>query len=284
LREAALSEAVLHEAVLHGAVLHGANLYGADLSGAVLYKTELYRADLREAELDEADLREADLYEALLAGASMRNARGAYWAHGLETTRLTIPSGKGATDALYFETCDRLWSERWLDWERLRIVGRLPLFGPSYAILILVMLFFSGLELYNDLVAQVRTWARQLIVQPDHHLDRLASLVLAHLQLHLIPLQSFLLVISTFFLAIGSTLFLCCPSRVKEFSRDQWCDELGRPLVHYWPVAWKRRPVRLVCAVCYAVGGFGALLLIVMKVWWVLMFILKYSPYSWPWQ
>lgn len=160
------------------------------------------------------------------------------------------------------------------------MVGRLPLFGASYTALILIPMLFYGLALYNDQVALVRAWAEQVMAQPDHFFARLASLTLAHLHPRPIPQQSLLLLVSTLLLAVGSTLYtFFCPSRVKEFSRDQWCDQLGRSLVHYWPLAWKHRYIRLVCTACYALGGAGALWVLGTKLWRVLVFILKYSPY-----
>jgi hypothetical protein len=188
-------------------------------------------------------------------------------------------------DALYFERSQRPWCERWLDWERLRVVGRLPLFGVSYFGLILIPIIFYGLAFYNDKVTLVRAWAEQALLQPDHNLYRLASLVLARLHPQPIPQQSLLLLVSTVLLAVGSTLYtFFCPSRVKEFSRDQWCDQLERSLVHYWPLAWRHRIIRLICVACYALGGAGALWILGTKVWQVLLFILKYSPSPWPWQ
>jgi len=285
LRRADLGEAKLRCATLREADLENANLYMATLREADLENANLHAADLREADLDETDLQEIHLHEALLAGASMSNVRGAYRAHGLETTRLTPTSGKGSNDAFYFETCVRLWPERCLDWERLRVAGRLPLFGVSYSTLILIPIIFYGLALYNDQVTLVRAWAEQIMAQPDHILHRLASLVLARFHPRPIPQQSLLFLVSTILLAVGSTLYtFFCPSRVKEFSRDQWCDQLGRSLVHYWPLAWKHRIIRLVCAGCYTLGGAGALLVIGTKVWRVLLFILKYSTVSWPWR
>jgi Pentapeptide repeats (8 copies) len=272
------------------------NLYRADLSGIPLYEADLRKADLRradlrkadlgEAHLDEADLSGSHLHEARLAGATMSNVRGAYRAHGLETTRFTPASGKGSTDALYFETCIRPWWVRWLDWERLRVMGRLPLFGPSYSALILILIIFYGLDLYSDYVKLVRAWAELVMVQPDHPLHWLALLVLTRLHTPPIPQQSLWLFVSTILLAVGSTLYIFfCPSRVKEFSRAQWCDQLGRPLVHYWPLAWKHRYIiRPVCAACYVIGGLGAGWVLLTKVWWGLRFIHKYSPYPWPWR
>ena len=270
---------------LYRADLYEIPLYKADLCKADLRKADLRKADLGEAHLDETDLRGASLHEARLAGATMSNVRGAYRAHGLETTRLQPASGTGATDALYFETCVRPWWVRWLDWERLRVMGRLPLFGASYTALILISIIFYGLALYNDQVTLVRAWAEQVMAQPEHLLHRLASPVLTHLHPHPIPQQSLLLLASTILLAMGSTFYtFFCPSRIKEFSRDQWRDQLGHSLLHYWPLAWRYRYVRLLCAACYALGGAGALWVIGTKVWRVLLFILKYSTVPWLWR
>jgi hypothetical protein len=149
-------------------------------------------------------------------------------------------------------------------------MGRLPLFGASYTALILIPIIFYGLALYNDRVTLVRAWAEQVMAQPEHLLHRLASL---------------LLLASTILLAMGSTFYtFFCPSRIKEFSRDQWCDQLGHSLLHYWPLAWRYRYVRLLCAACYALGGAGALWVIGTKVWRVLLFILKYSTVPWLWR
>jgi uncharacterized protein YjbI with pentapeptide repeats len=289
---AQLDGADLCEALLHDAKLCGAMLMAADLSGAQLNGSDLNGADLRGANLSEANLIGADLSRAWfeetnLAGTIMRHVRGAYWARELETTRFTSHVNRSAgtpippehaspemmpsrfstdhtNDALYFETCIRSRPERWLDWECLRIVGRLPLFGASYTALILIPIIFYGLALYNNQVELVRRWAMEvrrwaeqtptLPVDSARLLEWLMDLVLWHLHPHPVPQQSFWLLFSTILLAVGSTLYtFFCPSRVKEFSRDQWCDQLGRSLVHYWPLAWKHRIIRLVCAGCYIV-------------------------------
>jgi hypothetical protein len=90
------------------------------------------------------------------------------------------------------------------------------------------------------------------------------------------------LLISTGLLAVASTLYtFFAPSRIKEFSRDQWCDQLGRPLLHYWPLAWKHRYIRLICAACYALGGGGALWVLGTKVGHTGWFIWRHSTWSW---
>jgi hypothetical protein len=114
-------------------------------------------------------------------------------------------------------------------------VGRLPLFGASYTALILIPIVFYGLALYNDKIELIRAWAEQGGTVPDYLLGRLRP--------RPIPSQSFVVLLSTGLLAVGSTLYtFFCPSRVKEFSRDQWCDQPGRSLLHYWPLAWSTAP------------------------------------------
>jgi hypothetical protein len=277
LRQAHLDPADLEGADLPGAILHGAILSRAKLGGVDLTGADLGEADLSEADLTGARLTGTDLTETSLARANLSLVQGAHHARGLETAQLR------EGDARYFERCNRPWPERIFDWERLRVVGRLPLFGVSYTALILIPIVFYGLGLYNDKIELVRAWAEQIVALPDSSLRQFAPLILDRLQPRPIPSLSFVLLVSTILLAAGSTLYtFFSPSRIKEFSRDQWCDQLGRSLVHYWALAWKHRYIRLVCIVCYILGGAGAFCVLVTKVWQTALFILKHS--SWPWQ
>jgi hypothetical protein len=179
---------------------------------------------------------------------------------------------------------DRPWPEHWLDWERWRVMGRLPLFGISYTALIVIPIVFYSLALYNDKIDLVRTWAEQAVTSPDLLLHRFAPILLERLHPLPIPSLSLALLVSTILLAIGSTLYtLRCPSRIKEFSRDQWCDQLGRSLLHYWPFAWTDRYVRLICAACYTLGGVLAIWVLGNKIWHTAQFIVKHSTWPWPW-
>lgn len=213
-------------------------------------------------------------------------------ARHLETVRLTptdntyqVGQVSPTGDAYRFETYHRPWPEREVDWERLRGVGRLPLFGVSYIALIPIPIIFYGLAIYNDKVELVRTWAEQVAALPDHPLHRLALPLLKRLHPRPIPSQSFWLLLSTVLLAAGSTLYtFLCPSRIKEFSHDQWCDQLGRSLLHYWAFAWKHRYIRLACAACYVLGGAIALWVIGTKVWQTGLFIVKHSTLPWLWR
>jgi hypothetical protein len=164
-------------------------------------------------------------------------------------------------------------------------MGRLPLFGLSYTALILIPIIFYGLAFYNSKVELIRTWAAQVAVLRDHPMHVAAEVIVKHLHTQSIPSLSLMLLGSTVLLAVASTLYtLFCPSRIKEFSCDQWCDQLGHSLLHYRPLAWKHRWIRLICMACYALGGAGALWVIGSKVWRTAVFIVKHSVIPWPWQ
>lgn len=266
LSNAELSYANLNETDLMQANLKSANLDNASLRNSFLTEAALGRASLVRADLTNADLTYATFDQANLAGANISHARcyecrfnganlahlkGAHSAKSLETTHVTNDN-----DAKYFESCIRKWPEKWIDWERIRTVGRWPLFGISYSVLILIPFFFYGLAFYNDNVELIREWASQSELTSEGPLNNTAQFITERLKPLPIPQLSLVLLGSTVLLAFGSTLYtFFCPSRIKEFSVDVWRHQLGHSLLHYWPLAWKWRTIRLLCAACYLVGG-----------------------------
>lgn len=261
-----LISAKLQEANLTDCDLTGANLLAADINGGRLLRANLSRANLDRAILAEADISGADFFEAQVDNASFKPARGAYKAQHLLTTRIQ-------SDAQYFSSIIRKWPERLLDWERIRLAGRLPLFGASYAGLIVIPTYVYILEIYNQNIEAARMWISAHTVSNNLSTE-MTEKILAHLHTEHIPDSLFLLFISTIALAIAATIYaIACPSRVKEFSRDQWCDQFGHSLVHYWPEAWKTRWLRLVCAFLYVTGGIGAGYVLVQKLYYVGMLL-----------
>lgn len=253
---AQLKKANLQNSDISRSYFGGANLSGADLSGA-----NCNQAKFKSAILDRAEINGADFAEALLDNASWRHIKGAHLARNLVTSNLR-------EGVRYFETVIWDWPERWLDWETIRIAGRLPVFGPSYTGVILIPAYLYFLQIYNDKVEAARAWINKTASNADLPSASSANAILDHLHTEPIPDSFFWLFLSTFFLAVASTIYaLGCPSRVKEFSRDQWCDELGRSLVHYWPEAWKWRTARLACAAFYTIGGTGVIFALAPKLW-----------------
>jgi hypothetical protein len=218
---------------------------------------------LNRATLSGANIARANFFEANLTDASMQYVVGAPWAKHLPSTRVD-------QEIRYFPTVVRDWQERWLDWERARLAGQLPLFGASYAGLIAIPIYVYALGIYNEKIEAIRAWLTHIPGDPNGTSKATAGVVMAHLHPEPIPESFFILYLSTLCLAIAATIYaLACPSRIKSFSRDHWCDELGKPLIHYWPEAWKTRYLRMCCIALYSIGGGGALYVLLSKLLWV---------------
>jgi uncharacterized protein YjbI with pentapeptide repeats len=84
-----------------------------NLTGAALIGAALAGANLRGAALAGADLRETSLTSTIF-----RNVKNAHRARFLETTRIELGPDK---DVQYFDTCERRWPERWLNWEHFAL-------------------------------------------------------------------------------------------------------------------------------------------------------------------
>lgn len=286
------------EANLGGCKLAHASFKGCELYQASLHDTDCFAAFFDQANLDEATLARANLRECSfvgthLRGASFEDARldGAYF----EGTILSeaIVSGASFDRVIGLPSCLRLESvrtgpnlpryldsvvapfvDRVLSWDRLRVVGRLPLFGVSYSALVLMPFLFYLLEVFNSKVSQIREVAGR--VPPETATGHLAKTLLEHLKTEPVPRLSFVLFLCTIVLAAGATIYaILCPARIKEFSKDQWEDQLGRSLIHYLPFTWKHRWARLACAACYAVGGTGVLFVLLTKIVSALVYLAK---------
>jgi uncharacterized protein YjbI with pentapeptide repeats len=282
LAEACFRATALRSAKFDGCDLQRADMTGADCTAAIFISANLSNACLRNtnlrgsnfsiANMCGADISHADFYEASLADARMEHLRGAPAARNLLTTRIERP-------VHYFESAVLSPVDRWLDWETVRIAGRLPLFGASYSALIAIPLFFYGLKIYNDKIALLRHWAEQTRSGTADY--QMAQTVLDQLHPLPVPALSALLLLSTMCLAIGSTIYaLACPSRVKEFSRDQWKYQLGLSIVHYLADAWRGRVWRVAAFVFYFIGGAGAAIVLVSKLVNVARFLLGNQAWS----
>lgn len=99
----------------------------------------------------------------------------------------------------------------WFGWEAIKILGRLPLFGISWATLAITLIIITGVGYLNE------TMLINTINYP-------------------IPLPSRMLwlLVSSIMLVIGTTLYqLFCPAEVKEYSSAAWVLQLGRPKLLY---------------------------------------------------
>lgn len=255
------------------AVASHCNFGSCDLAGSDLTHANLQFASFDGTKAMNCNLAFSDFKECRVHGADFSHAQNAAYAKNLDTVYVGTEFDM---DAKYFNTCIRDWIDTYLDWEQIRTVGRLHLFGASYAVLILIPLFFYAMSIYNDKVQLFVEWSNSNTDSADSHVASAATIIANKLTPLEIPSHSLLLLVATVFLAIGATIYTFgCPARVKEFSKDQWCDQLGRSLIHYWPLSWRNRRLRLACAVCYFVGGTGVACVLATKIWTVFIFILK---------
>jgi uncharacterized protein YjbI with pentapeptide repeats len=260
-----LSSAVLDKATLDRAVLDNANLKSASLRGASLRGANASDADLTEARCDYADF-----YECVVDNTNFDKGDGLAFAKNLQSVRLLQ-----ANDVKNFDTVIVPLLEKWIGWEHIRWLGRLPLFGASYAALIAIPFLYYLLDLFNRRIDALRAWAA-VEVDRDGLYGVGAKVILDHLHREPIPGLSLLLLLSTLLLGIGATIFtLACPPRIREFNRDQWRDQLGHSLIHYLPLSWQHRWTRVTCLVLYLVGGGGVTWVLLNKLWNVFWFIVE---------
>lgn len=237
-----------------------------DLSGV-----NFYRANLLGADLSGADVQGATFTEATIGEADFTKAVGAQSAIGLETT-------KGSRNAVYFDKCVRDWFDRLADWERIRVVGNLKLFGVSYTLVLFLLSFFFVVGRYNEKVELMQGWADEVQAADSSVSERILAIqVHEKLSIFHVSKSSIVLLAATLILVVGSIVYtLGCPDEIKDFTRAQWCYQLDQSLVHYWAYAWKRRNARIACAILYVIGGLSFLVLVGIKFFHALSYIWQY--------
>jgi uncharacterized protein YjbI with pentapeptide repeats len=163
-----------------------ADFQRATLTRACLRNGNFRGANFTSANLGDCDINHADFHEAILTDARMERLLHAPTARNLLTTRVERP-------VRYFESAVLSPVDRWLDWEHVRIAGRLPLFGASYSVLVAIPLFFYALEIYNDKVVLLRSWAEKTLADTATADFYIAQTVLQRLHPLPIPALSALL-------------------------------------------------------------------------------------------
>jgi hypothetical protein len=213
-------------------------------------------------------------------------------------TRLLLPHGLETNINLHFVRNDEgeaeleedlrhaplPLAEKFASWERLRTFGRLPLFGVSFSTLVAIPVVLFLIGTYNEQVGYLHEWVNS----HGEKLPPVATPLLEQLASRLrpvpIPNLTFWLLISTVLLGIASFLYAVrCPPRIKEYSLEQWTNEIGRSGLHYLPLSWNQRPLRVVVYVCYLSGGFGTLAILLVKLVNAAAFILANTTLRW-WQ
>lgn len=258
---ARLDRVELKECCFCGANLSAAEMINSTVAESSFRSASLVRASLTRTKLTKVEFSHADFFEASIEAGEWSGLSGLHNSYRLESANVLI-------EPKYIADCERGWAERYCDWEKVRTFGRMPLFGLSYSGLVLIPSYIYILAWYNHQVERLNKWQGPANKWIGGHLQPLPM-----------PSLYLLLLSSTVLLAIASTLYtVACPARIKEFTKDVWCDQLNKPLLHYWPVSWKFRTLRLISMCCYLFGGSGAIVVLICKIWNAGRYIIENSP------
>ena len=217
-----------------------------------------------------------NFFQADISSATFSEVKGAASAFNLAESFVHEPTR-------LFERCTRRTLDVWLDWERLRSIGRVPIFAPSALVLVFIPLFLYFLARYNSVLHPLIEWAHQAGADPTAAGNLFAShLIDSGLAEVTPPSQLLWTLIATLLLLMGSTIFFFgCPAEVKEFSRNQWIHEHKKDLTHYWPKSWRYPAARVLCASFYGAGGVIAILILVTKFIHVARYVIEHTPHPW---
>jgi hypothetical protein len=243
-----------------GSDLTDANFAFCNLTGSKFANAQLNGCHFDLSNWAGCDFSHATFNECYLSGVC--NAHKAI--------RLQTVHGHG--QRMNFETAIRPWWNRLLDWERIRAVGRLPFFTASSAALVIIPSYFYLVDIYNKHLA---SWRAALSEHgQDEIFVKISLEALNKLRKLPIPTLSLEALIAAVLLFIASGLFaLLCPARIKQFSSEEWCHQLGHPILTYWPLAWRYPVARFFCASFYAVGGSLAIWVISCKLLYTAVYI-----------
>lgn len=260
LTQAVFSDAVLQDVLLDDVFASNTFFVKADLAGASFVNLIAPDANFEHAKLKDASLRNARLSGSNLGWADLSGCdlRGT----NLSDTTLTNARFGGARidsktilDGVVFGEDHPALNDgsesirppptQWLvNWARVRFASRIPLFGLSYIVLALSVLLATAIGWLNN----------------THVITQLAYPIP-------VPERLQLTIWASVLLAFGSTWYeLACPERVKEFSEQEWVDQLKRPRLLYIYENLKRRFSVWPVAILLGVGGVLATYLFVDRV------------------
>jgi hypothetical protein len=251
-----LSGALLIKADLSGAFFHNCKLIGAKFDYAIVTKTQFTHCDLSKSTFRSTDLRLATIKDSLLDGVSFSNSRGVSQTCGLETCRI---NDKKLDVNFDLSKCRLV--DQFISWNKIRVAGQLRLFLPSYIALAISLLALSSLGFINERLGIFRSVISDLGENGLLSSGVVAKLIVAAQPWHA-SWRHLAVLASTLAIAFGATLYLFCPSRIKEFTLDQWMFLAERPSFEYHVSAWASPPIRVACAFWYGVGGAIAAVLL----------------------
>jgi len=253
------------------------DLSSSDFSGALMDSVEFTECKLKNAVFDSVNLCRAKLKNCSLDGATFEGAnisRAEFLGVTIEGTKFGDSSTISHVGKLeYLEPKDHPlyqansipFYDKFFSWDKIRFLKDINIFVPSYGALVLSVLYLNVVSLYNASLSVING----MIAKSPELLD-LQEMEPAE------PGVRYLWMLAAFsMLALASTLFLACPSRIGGYTKEQWNSELGRATLGYDLSAWSLRPLRILCCICFVVGGCIAAALLVSAVFRQVGFIVS---------
>ncbi len=228
-REARFEHAKLHKTILNGANLTGAKFKKADcreasMVGCPLTEVDFTDADLRGTVLTNSTFENATLNKTKLDGVRFDRLHGAFW---------------DASDRIKLSFVDRR-----INWDSLRFVGRLPLFGVSYVALIASVVVINTIGLLNS---------TELLSAIEYPVP--------------IPKRMIGFLVASSMLAIGATIYeFFCPPRPRTFSVVEWVEQHGHPRLMFLQQSLKRPRARVLALIFTVSGGLLSAFLAIDRV------------------
>ncbi|MDZ4861037.1 MAG: pentapeptide repeat-containing protein [Candidatus Hydrogenedentes bacterium] len=236
----------------------------AELMGAAFTRGSLMYVDFSGANLDGCTFASPILASSL----AFWGTKNLETSTGLEKINIQQQTGIHG-DAIGLEQRERPRWKDYLDWTRIRVLGRLPLFGISYATLVFIPVIIGSIAMVNTSIERIQEAG--LVGLSGNSFEGVIPAVK-------IPTLMVWSLIAAALLAIASTLYhVFCPTRIQEFTQEQWVNELNKPLMHYLPHAWKMPRIRIICIWAYAVGGLSGLFILSIKAFQTIGYIVRYG-------
>jgi uncharacterized protein YjbI with pentapeptide repeats len=251
-----LSGVLLKNANLSGAIFRNCNLTGGNFDGARLSNTAFVRCDLRKSTIRATDLATTTISDSILDGSDFSGSAGFSQIKEISTCCLRDRTAEVRFD---LSRCRRL--DRLLSWSRIRVLGQLRLFVPSYFALSTSILVMTALGFVNERLESTRNLISNL-----SEAGLIANASAERLLVALQPLHSSwrhaAVLLSSLAIATASTMYLFCPSKVREFTLEQWKFLGSQSAFEYEVKTWAMPRVRLWCVTAYCVGGGIAFVLL----------------------
>lgn len=159
------------------------------------------------------------------------------------------------------------------NWEFLRAIGQLRLFGVSYLAVIAITSYTLLARWHNTRVVSSAHKAAARARQTGED-DMWATLLgsLPHLPT---PAHLGYQLAATALLAIAATIYAWrCPNEVREATEVGWTRRMGQPLWEYRSAKWSRALARYLCLLCFLAGGSYTLYYLLARSWSAVVYLL----------